>query len=113
MSATAFLLARKGDNWSLHSTGIPVEVRREFKRIVISSERGFDEMRYFDTYGHSKRKRLRRYFDGSETVDTTGDADPQDEAETGDDLAGSDEFEEYTGEEPVTPPRTKLKGKRK
>lgn len=60
MSATAFLVARRGDDWSLEATGIPVAVRREFKRISTQRDSaGVQEMLYFDTYGQTKRKRFK------------------------------------------------------
>jgi hypothetical protein len=80
MSATAFLVARKGDEWSLEATGIPVAVRKEFKRISSIGSVCADEVLYFDTYGQQKRKRLKpTLFTGIETFDTeyTGDEPPK------------------------------------
>lgn len=70
MSATAFLIARKGDSWRLHETGIPVNMRREFKRLHVEQVPDVEELRYFDTYGHSKRKRFKDVIETEYTGDT-------------------------------------------
>jgi len=77
MSATAFLVARKGDDWSLEATGIPIAVRKEFKRISTAGMRA-DEMLYFDTYGQQKRKRFKPSTFSIDLSDTdyTGDDIP-------------------------------------
>jgi hypothetical protein len=88
MSATAFLLGQAPDaTWSLSFTGTPIEARREFKRLHVDPSHGLVDVRYFDTYGHAKRKTFRRNRIAADIVSTFEDAVELSDEYTGDDEA--------------------------
>ena len=75
MAAIGFVLARRGEQWALEETGAPVILRRKFKALQLSKPDGMDELRYFDSYGHSKRQRFRGGVAVAKDLPTVADND--------------------------------------
>lgn len=70
MSATAFLIARKGDKWSLDKAATPIQVGKHFKEHVSRNGDKLDEVLYFDTRGRLRRKRFRHALPAGKEVDS-------------------------------------------
>lgn len=59
MSAQAFLMTRKGGDWSLAKEGTPISVRKAFKDSILDRSHGHEEVIYFDTRGSIRKKRFK------------------------------------------------------
>ena len=59
MSAQAFLMTRKGGDWSLAKAATPISVRKAFKDLVVNRNHDYEEVIYFDTRGSIRKKRFK------------------------------------------------------